>query len=81
MLSVPLSRLLKWLGARWVTAGQEGHRTTYIEAGHVHPVAHNHIDEIIWRAVFSEEYLGVEDLWVAQIKGKLCTGMVSACVF
>lgn len=39
-----------------------GHRTTYIEAGHIHPVAHNHIYEVIWRAVFSEEYLGVEDL-------------------
>lgn len=39
-----------------------GHRTTYIEAGHIHPIAHNHIDEVIWRAVFSEEYLSAEDL-------------------
>lgn len=75
MLSVPLSRLLKWVGALQSKRYTErkahglGHCTTYIEAGHVHPVAHNHIDEIIWRAVFSEEYLGVEDLWVAQIKG------------
>jgi len=60
------------MGTIWVTAVQEiqseekprgqGHRATYIEAGHIHPVAHNHIDEVIWRAVFSEEYLSIEDL-------------------
>lgn len=39
-----------------------GRCTTYIEAGHIHPIAHNHIDEVIRRAVFPEEYLGIEDL-------------------
>lgn len=35
---------------------------TYIQAGHVHPVAHDHIDELVWGAVFSEEHFCVEDL-------------------
>lgn len=39
-----------------------GAGATYIQAGHVHPVAHDHIDELVWGAVFSEEHLRVEDL-------------------
>lgn len=39
-----------------------GGSTTYIQAGHVHPVAYNHIDEFIWGAVFSEKHFCIEDL-------------------
>lgn len=39
-----------------------GTGATYIQAGHVHPVAHNHIDELIRGAVLSEEHLRIEDL-------------------
>lgn len=42
--------------------GSLGCHTTYIKAGHIHPVAHDHINEFIWRAVFSEEYFSIEDL-------------------
>lgn len=38
-----------------------GPGATYIQAWHVHAVAHNHVYELVWGAVFSEEHLSVED--------------------
>lgn len=35
---------------------------TYIQARHVHPVAHDHINEFIRGAVLSEEHFRIEDL-------------------
>lgn len=58
--------------AIWATTVQEmhseerpgglGHHATYIQAGHIYAVAHNHVNELVWRAVFSEEDFSIEDL-------------------
>lgn len=57
------SRRLRKCGLRPDAPPEQGQDLyTYIQAGHVHSVAHDHIDELIRGAILSEEYFRIEDL-------------------
>lgn len=51
-----------WPATRRPSTGQGRGLYTYIQAGHVHPVAHNHVDELVRGAILSEEHFCIEDL-------------------